>query len=280
VSLRHASLRQKGGEWVLVDEGSANGTFLERVRLPPQTPRVVRTGELVRVGRVFLEVRVEPGMPHPKPKDAARELALELVSRGIALGGEDPWPRVTVVEGPDLGARVTLRDAGRDHVIGRSKECDLAVSDADMSRKQLAVRCKPEGVVLQVYAGTSGASIDGERLGERETPWKPGQEVMVGRTRLLLEHPAADALLEIERGPDELMGDAEVVEPERPARAQPEDPAAGETPAAAADAAPRVRPPAAAERAGGGWGALDGFVILLALGVLAVSIVGWWFLAR
>src|SRR5277367_1910989 len=36
VSHRHASIRQRGGEHVLLDENSANGTFMDRVRLPPQ----------------------------------------------------------------------------------------------------------------------------------------------------------------------------------------------------------------------------------------------------
>src|SRR5260370_31435733 len=62
VSLRHASLRQKGGTYMLYDEGSTNGTFLEKVRLPPQTPRMVASGDLVRMGRVWLELRLEPAV--------------------------------------------------------------------------------------------------------------------------------------------------------------------------------------------------------------------------
>src|SRR5271155_1727963 len=57
VSHRHASIRQRGGEYVILDENSRNGTYLDRVRLPPQTPRALRSGERVRVGRVWLELR-------------------------------------------------------------------------------------------------------------------------------------------------------------------------------------------------------------------------------
>src|ERR1700742_1287465 len=76
VSHRHASLRQRGGEYVLVDEGSTNGTLLGAVRLPPQTPRAVRSGELFRVGRVWLEVRMEPAIVKGSTAAAAKELAL------------------------------------------------------------------------------------------------------------------------------------------------------------------------------------------------------------
>ena len=55
VSQRHASLRSKGGHYTIVDEGSANGTFVGGIRLSPRSPRDLRTGDLVRVGRVWLE---------------------------------------------------------------------------------------------------------------------------------------------------------------------------------------------------------------------------------
>lgn len=90
VSARHASLRQRGGDYVILDEGSTNGTYLGPVRLPPQTPRVVRDGERARVGRVWLELRIEPAIVKGNPVAAARELALELVSRGLESQGVDP----------------------------------------------------------------------------------------------------------------------------------------------------------------------------------------------
>ena len=89
VSARHASLRQRGAGYVILDAGSTNGTFLGPVRLPPQTPRVVRTGERVRVGRVWLELRIGPAIVKGSPVVAARELALSLVSRGLESQGQD-----------------------------------------------------------------------------------------------------------------------------------------------------------------------------------------------
>src|SRR5215468_5337573 len=49
VSHRHCSIRQRGAEHVLVDEGSTNGTFAGRTRLVPQTLHVIRSGDLVRI---------------------------------------------------------------------------------------------------------------------------------------------------------------------------------------------------------------------------------------
>jgi predicted component of type VI protein secretion system len=89
VSLRHASLRQRGSEYVIVDEGSTNGTALDKVVLAPQSPRVVRSGELVRLGRVWLEIRIDPLAVARANPAAAKALALELVSRGLRAQGEE-----------------------------------------------------------------------------------------------------------------------------------------------------------------------------------------------
>ena len=41
VSHRHATVHQRGAEYLLVDEGSTNGTRMGRVRLPQKAPRVI-----------------------------------------------------------------------------------------------------------------------------------------------------------------------------------------------------------------------------------------------
>ncbi|HEY8091005.1 MAG TPA: FHA domain-containing protein, partial [Polyangiaceae bacterium] len=56
VSFRHASFRAQGTDYVVTDEGSSNGTFVGGVRVEPRTSRVVRSGDLVRVGRVWIEL--------------------------------------------------------------------------------------------------------------------------------------------------------------------------------------------------------------------------------
>ena len=39
--------------YIVVDEASTNGTFVGPVRLPPHTPRIVRSGDLIRLGRII-----------------------------------------------------------------------------------------------------------------------------------------------------------------------------------------------------------------------------------
>src|SRR6187551_2095078 len=63
VSHRHASIRQRGADYIVLDEGSTNGTFVGPVRLSPQAPRVLINGDLIRIGRVWLEIVIEQVPP-------------------------------------------------------------------------------------------------------------------------------------------------------------------------------------------------------------------------
>jgi len=270
VSHRHASIRQRGGEHVLLDEGSTNGTYMDRVRLPPHTPRALRSGERVRVGRVWLELRFEPAMVKGSTAAAAKELALSLVARGLRAQHEEPGPRITVIEGPGAGATLVLGEPGRTYTLGRAETSDLILDDK-AARRHACVSRKGDALFLEDTGAAGGTHLDGEPIGA--VTWRPGQEVEIGASRLALDYAAADALAEIEQSPDERMPDGEG--PEAPAAPKgPADPVteATETPAPTGPVEETPRPRVAAEP--GGWGAVDSAVILLALGVLAVSLVG------
>jgi pSer/pThr/pTyr-binding forkhead associated (FHA) protein len=260
VSHRHASIRQHSADYLLLDEGSENGTFLGRTRIAPRTTTRLRSGDRVRVGRVWLAIRSEPVVVKVAPAVAAKELALDLVARGLAAQGEDPTPRVVVVEGPDRGRVLLLEQSGRPYVIGRAKDTDLALEDADASRRHVAVTRRGDLFSVQDLGSRSGTQLVGAPLSQFDTPWRPGQVLAICRDRLLCEHPAAEALAELERSPCEPLRADEALEPlsrERPAA------------------------PAPLAAPGGGWGLADAAVVLLALGVLALSIAGLvWLLGR
>src|SRR5580693_7377578 len=108
VSLRHATLRAQGSDFVVFDEGSTNGTFVGSVRIAPRTSRIVRSGDLVRVGRIWLELRIDQSPVTRDVAAATRDLALALVSQAMAAMGTDRTPKVRVVEGRNQGAVLAL----------------------------------------------------------------------------------------------------------------------------------------------------------------------------
>jgi len=284
VSHRHASIRQRGGEYVLLDENSTNGTFMDRVRLPPQTPRALRSGERVRVGRVWLELRLSPAMVKGSTAAAAKELALALVARGLAAQGEEPGPRITVIEGERAGATLILAEPGRTYTLGRAETCDL-VLDAEAGRRHACVSRKGEGLLVEDTGSPGGTRLDGAPVAT--ATWRPGQVLEIGRSRLGLDHPAAEVLAELEQSPDERMPDGEAPEPpSAPADETPAPPAATD---AATEATPTPAPTSSAEIAPrsrrraepGAWGTVDSVVALLALAVLLLSVLGaFWLFGR
>jgi pSer/pThr/pTyr-binding forkhead associated (FHA) protein len=276
VSHRHASIRQRGTEYVVIDEGSSNGTFVGPVRLSAQAPRVIRHQELVRVGRIWLELRVEQAMPTVNPQATTREIALGLVAAALAAQGEPVSAKVHVENGPDAGRELVMEDVERTYVIGRAPNVDLTLSDTDASRRHVELQRRGQHVCVRDLGSKNGSSLAEKRLEpKRDTPWLSGMKLAIGTTLLTLEDPLLDALLEVEASADEPMGSDESVDPPlgveapgaEPLRTGPEPPAA----------APLVERPVrgkGVDRQARSVGPADVIIGVLALAVLGLSLLG------
>jgi pSer/pThr/pTyr-binding forkhead associated (FHA) protein len=277
VSHRHASIRQRGTEYVVIDEGSANGTFVGPVRLSAQAPRVIRHQELIRVGRIWLEVRVEQAVPTTNPQATTREIALGLVAAALSAQGEDVSARVRVENGPDAGRELAMKDVERTYVIGRAPNADLTLGDNDASRRHVELRRHGQHISVRDLGSKNGSALGEKRLEpNRDTPWLPGMKLEIGTTALTLSDPLLDALRELETSADEPMRPDESVDPPRGIDAP--ELAVAPRQLEASAAAPLVEVPRpsgqAPARERRGVGAADLLVGTLALVVLALSLVG------
>ncbi len=277
VSHRHASLEARGADFVLLDDGSTNGTFVGDVRIAPRTSRIVRSGDVVRVGRVRLGLQID-GSPVTRDLAAAtREVALELVSRAMAALGADVTVKVHVVEGRDQGATLSLAEEGRAYVVGRAPHCDLPLADADVSREHVRIFRKGGAVFLRALGAKNGTLLgDGRAPEDREVTWRPAQMMKVGQTVLALQQPISDALADIETAADEVMGAGESALPAAPPSGAP----APSPPVSqlAAPAAPVARPQPA--RRPSRWSLADIVVMTAAVTILALSLAGLVWLLR
>jgi pSer/pThr/pTyr-binding forkhead associated (FHA) protein len=211
VSHRHASVRMKNSDLVIVDEGSTNGTFVGGVRIAPWASRIVRSGDSIRLGRVWIELRMDQG---PSTRDAAmatRDLALAFIAQALDAAGADRTTRLRVVEGPDQGTTLSLAEANRDYLIGRAAHCDLALSDEDASREHAAVVRRSGGVAVRDLGAKNGTWLGEARvLGQSEAAWRPLQMLKVARSVMALEEPISQALAHAESVPDEPLEADEV----------------------------------------------------------------------
>src|SRR3954466_5099347 len=124
VSHRHASIRQRGTDYVVVDEGSSNGTFVGPVRLSPHAPRVVRSGDLIRVGRIWLELTTAQVLPTPNQGLITKEIPPPLGASSLAATGELAAPRLFVTAGPDVGKELVLAEFDRPYTVGRLQSAE------------------------------------------------------------------------------------------------------------------------------------------------------------
>jgi hypothetical protein len=63
-------------------------------------------------------------------------------------------------------------------VLGRSRECEVRLPDADTSRRHAKIVCSGGRFVLYDLGSTNGTFVNGERVGERELA--PGDRLQVG----------------------------------------------------------------------------------------------------
>jgi pSer/pThr/pTyr-binding forkhead associated (FHA) protein len=273
VSHRHASIRQRGTDYVLVDEGSTNGTFVGPVRLSPQAPRVLRPSELIRLGRIWLEVRVEQALPTVNPQATTREIALALVAGAFAAQGESLAARVVVTKGPDQGHELFVTDFDHTYVIGRAPDADLPLSDKDASRRHVEVRRRGQDIVVRDLGSKNGTRLAEVALPpKQDVPWPAGETLAITNTHLTLEDPLVNALAELEASADEAMPPDESVDPPQgvveqppPARGAPSDGPLVDVPERRPSAPPPRKP---------GIRLADVLVAGLALVVLTLSLLG------
>jgi pSer/pThr/pTyr-binding forkhead associated (FHA) protein len=295
VSPRHASLRAQGADFVVLDEGSANGTYVGDVRVAPHTSRIVRTGDLVRLGRVWLELRVDRSPVTRDLAAATRDLALALVSEAMGAMGSDRTVKLQITEGQGQGETLELAEEGRAYVLGRGPECDLNLEDADASREHVRVVRRGITVLLRDLDTKNGTWLGQTRVAQdRDVPWKPGHVLQIGHTTIALQEPVGETLAEIEAAPDEVLPPGAVVAPppattatKAPARttgrarlAETSPPSAAPVVVAEARASSPALAVAATRRSRSGWTPTDLTVMAAAIGVLALSIAGLYWLLR
>jgi predicted component of type VI protein secretion system len=287
VSGRHASVRAGSSGYVIVDEGSTNGTRLNGEKLSAQAPRTLKTGDVLLLGRIEIVVKV--GAARTSSAADTRELALALVQRMLGEASTGSSPSVSVVEGPDAGATLVLDGPGA-RTIGRDPRCALKLTDRSIP--PIALEVLTEGAHVRVVARDprAGAAM-GERALDRPEPlpWNDGVIVSLGATRLRLDDPLARALEASAGFADEKVEPLPPPEPEPPPPPPPPPPEVQTGSPAESQPEPRTEKLSSSEPRGadrrrswrGATLAFELIALILGLLVLGASATGlWWLLHK
>ncbi len=279
VSGAHATLRAEGARWVVVDEGSTNGTRVAGERLPPGRPKPLSDGDVVHVGGFSIRLEAKPVVTATSARGTAT-LARRIVEEALRGRGEGTDARVRVSNGPEEGREVAIPPPPSRLVLGRGDGVDLQLSDEDLSREHAELAADLSGVKVRDLGSKNGTFLGDARVSEQRL--KDGDEIRLGKTILIFEDAAARRLSEICSAPEQ------AVELPEPAETEPEDESENGDDSASdasadepAHAAPVVTPTSPTRRQAKrtGLGA-DVFIYVLAGAVLALSIAGLFFLLR
>jgi hypothetical protein len=82
------------------------------------------------------------------------------------------------------GKRMLVGPAGA--TIGRSRQCDVVLEDANISRQHAEIRPRGGSWVLTDLGSTNGSSINGRRIDHPEVI-KPGDEIEIGTSQIRFE---------------------------------------------------------------------------------------------
>lgn len=281
VSSRHATIRQRGADYLLMDEGSTNGTFVDGRKLSPGSPVVLDQKSVVRLGRVWLDISLEQAIATSNPAQLTKDIALGLIAGALEAEGHPCAPRLVVRSGPAQGEELVLSELKRVYVVGRGADADLDLLDEDASRKHVEVTRRGADVLLRDAGSKNGATLDNKPL-EAHKPllFPAGQVLSVGASMLELVDPLYETLRQLEDEPDEVIpeskhGGSEPRSKQPPEESDPEGAVVVELnakPSTPPTARPVVTSPT-------GWTLTDVLVATLAVVVLAVSLAGlvWLF---
>lgn len=59
VSRRHATIQLRADVLIIIDHNSKNGTFVNEIRVAPGRARIIRNGDIIRIGNINLKVYFE-----------------------------------------------------------------------------------------------------------------------------------------------------------------------------------------------------------------------------
>ncbi|MGB7069170.1 MAG: FHA domain-containing protein [Pyrinomonadaceae bacterium] len=181
VSRKHAELRWHDGLWVIADQNSSFGTFLNETRLLGSTT-TLSVGDQIRFGTngpilnvVWFELPSEiNAAPAPSPSEP---VAQSSTLNSHAAGGPD----VAVLELPSSMGIQPFKLESPSVFMGRDGVCEINFESSDVmvSRKHAEIRRDSDRYLVYDNNSFNGTLINGQRI-VTPTPLYDGDEIQLG----------------------------------------------------------------------------------------------------
>ncbi len=156
----------------------------ERLTLLSRPIIEFETDDRLGLGEFGIQTRVV----HPEPEREPDESGSTMIygTEGEPVGQLEDRPRRRP-ERPLLlfdGKRLVVGPAGVS--LGRSRQCDVVLSDPNVSRKHAEIRPRGSSWVLMDLGSTNGSVLNGRRIDAPEVV-RPGDEIELGTSLITFE---------------------------------------------------------------------------------------------
>ena len=162
---------------------------------PPQVK--LESDEDLAVGEFGIATRMVQGEVPVEPDQAP----VPDVEPGATMVYKPVQPATEAVSPEELGlereiAVLTFDGERREidkrkFVIGRSRDCDIQLGDANVSRRHAELRQEGAAYWIVDLDSTNGTEVNGRRL--KRAKLKPGDQITLGSTRLVFGRETAEA---------------------------------------------------------------------------------------
>ncbi len=187
VSRHHAEIRRQDGKYIVVDQGSFNGTLLNGQRIVE--PQVLHHNDRIELGPGGPSIRfldpMNPAPPPPVPADGSgdpshRSMPASGKLATMVFRSESPL-QITFGSGNDRPQRFIERSFGNASqlTIGRGEECDIRLDGLLISNQHAAVSKTQSGLTIEDLNSTNGTYVNGRRITGRK-PLLPDEVVQIG----------------------------------------------------------------------------------------------------
>jgi hypothetical protein len=193
--------RYEGVEHEIADELSAyllEHARRERLALVSRPQIEFRTDERLSLGEFGIQARLvrEAAAPAREARPAAEPPPLEPAGHGntmIYSTADRHQEQLSEVRANRAGRAIVVVDGRRMLVgaagatIGRSRECDIVVDDANVSRRHAEVRPGSQGWTIADLGSTNGVRVNGRPVGASPQPLNDGDRVELGTAQVTFE---------------------------------------------------------------------------------------------
>ncbi len=148
-----------------------------------------RTDDRLRLGEFGIQARLvephaDPAVHEPTPGDSGHTMvysAAERLQEPLEERARQRAARALLVLD---GKRLIVGPEGA--TIGRSRDCDVVLNDANVSRRHAEVRPRGDGWMLVDLGSTNGVSVNGVRV-EHPVLLAPGDRIEAGTSVMTFE---------------------------------------------------------------------------------------------